>query len=142
MESKYKWNYGRLTAFLVASGNMIFLLLISLKVFLDPNFLSSQLGLKMDVNVWIKLAVVFIYLSLGFLVNIRFIRKIQGSRLLLALVETLVMAFIIRNLFVGFLFEGVHIGSYLGNLIAFVCNGILIYHTLFSNFINDYYKEF
>lgn len=141
MESKYKWNYGRLTAFLVAGGNLVFLSIIVLNALINPSFVNMQLGIDYHMNTLMKVFIIVLYFVIAVTINIRFIRRINRSRVFLALLQTITMAFIIRNLFVGFLFSGAHIGTYIGNLSAFAFNGILIYHTLFSQQINKYFHH-
>jgi len=135
---QYRWNYEKLTALSVAAGNSLIAIYIMIRFLSDPYLVLTQTGLHLNQSILIVPMALFV--SFTVFVNFKFIQKQHNARLLIALVQTIGLACVIRNLFVGYLYFGFGVGEYLRNVIAFTIYATLIYHTLFSKSIRGYFQ--
>lgn len=141
MTQKFKWNYGRLSAFAIALCNIILFAAINIYTVMDPMFLKSQLGIDMSINRGIITFVALLFLVVCIYVNIHFIRRNQKGRQLVVVIEMMIMLFFMRSIYIGVLFSGFIVMSYIGSLIGLVIGSVLLYNTLFSNNIIEYFNE-
>lgn len=139
-ERKYRWQFDRLTALLVGFGNMLIAGLIGFKILSDPYYLKDQLGVALKIPYVIKVLLAFlVFLTMIYVVS-DFLKKKHKGRMQLAGIETVLLAFLLRNIFVVFLFEGLSIEPIFMTISLIVLESILIYHTLFSHQINTYFR--
>lgn len=139
-ERKYSWQFDRLTALLVGFGNMLITGLIGFKILSDPYYLKDQLGIALKIPYVIKVFLAFlVFLTMIYVVS-EFLKRKHKGRMQLAGIETILLAFLLRNIFVVFLFEGLSIEPIFMTISLIVLESILIYHTLFSHQINTYFR--
>ena len=136
---QYTWRLDKLAAFMVALTNVLLSIYISYRFLSDAYFLKTQLGFIVSRE--LMLVVVVCLISLTFYLNYQFIRKHHVSRLLLSLFETICLASIIRNIFIGHMYFGFGYSYYVRNIVSFVIVSFVIYHTMFSNQIQTYFQE-
>ncbi len=136
---QYKWNFDKLTALLVALINCIVVSYLMIRFMTDSYFSMTQTGFNLNPSYMIVIAPLGIAFTV--FMNLKFIQKNHRARLIIAFAQTIGMACILRNLFVGYLYFGFDMIDYLRNLIAFSIFSTLIYHTLFSKHIKSYYSE-
>lgn len=139
-ERKYRWQFDRVTALLVGLGNMLIAGLIGFKLLSDPYYLKDQLGIALKIPYVIKVLLAFLVLLAMIYVVAEFLKRKHKGRMQLAGIETVLLAFLLRNIFVVFLFEGLSIEPVFMTLSLIVLESILIYHTLFSHQINTYFR--
>ncbi|MBI9013475.1 MAG: hypothetical protein JEZ08_14680 [Clostridiales bacterium] len=137
----YKWHFGRLTAFAVAFLNCIFAGYVLMRVLMDDYFLYTQTGFYLDKSPIIRIGITVPIVLITLWLNLRFIRRQHHARLFVGLFQTICMACILRNIFVGFSYFGFGMYVYMRNVIAFIIVAVLIYHTLFSKNIRMYFEE-
>lgn len=137
--NKYKWHYDRLTAFLVVAANMILAIYISIRLLTDDYFLLTQTGLSLPR--YILMGMVLLNIILTVYLNLQFFKKSHRARLVLGLIQTTLLACILRNIFVGHMYFGFGMASYIRNGIFFVVIASMIYHTLFSKQIRTFFLE-
>lgn len=137
--NKYKWHYDRLTAFLVVAANTILSIYISIRLLTDDYFLLTQTGLTLPKLVLV--GVVLINIVFTVYLNVGFLRRRHRARLILALIQTILLACVLRNIFVGHMYFGFGMTAYIRNGICFVVLSSMIYHTLFSKQIRTYFLE-
>lgn len=139
-QKKYVWNFERMTALAVALANCLITGYISIIIVVDEYFLRHQLGLIKEPSILLKWFVV----SLGFLMilwmNILFIKRNHKARMVIGFIQTMTLAFFIRNLFVGFMYSGFVINSYVMNIVGLIVLSVLIFNTLFSEKIMGYFN--
>lgn len=141
MERKnYVWNYDRLMAFLVALINCSITVYISVIVMMDEYFLRNQIGLREEPSFALKMIVISIICVVTIMINVKFIMKNHRARMVIAFIQTVMLAFILRNLFVGVLYSGFVIKSYALNILGLILLSFLIYNTLFSEKIISYFN--
>lgn len=137
---QYKWHFDRLIALLVATLNVLFTIFIAVRFAIDRHFLFMQTGLKGISDILVIFGCTVIVIG-ALVLNYEFLRKKHSARLLLALFETIVLAACIRNLFMGQLFFGFSLTSFMSNVVVFFLYATLVYHTLFSSLIKLYFYE-
>ena len=138
---EYKWNLDRLTALSVALLNCIFVAYVLIRMVTDNYFLYTQTGMHFNGSLLIKVAIAVVVMVVTFWLNIRFIKKQHHARLFVGLFQTVGLACILRNIFVGFSYFGFGTSVYMKNVLAFILVATLIYHTLFSKNIRMYFEE-
>jgi len=138
---QYKWHYDRLTAFAVAFLNCSFVGYILIRMLTDNYFLYTQTGFYLSESLFIRVSLTVVIVALTIWLNLRFIRKQHHARLFVGLIQTIGMACILRNIFVGFSYFGFGMYLYMRNVFAFIVLAVLIYHTLFSKNIRIYFEE-
>jgi len=138
---QYKWHYDRLTAFAVAFLNCSFVGYILIRMLTDNYFLYTQTGFYLSESLLVRVTLTVVTVALTIWLNLRFIRKQHHARLFVGLIQTIGMACILRNIFVGFSYFGFGMYVYMRNVFAFIVLAVLIYHTLFSKNIRTYFEE-
>lgn len=141
MMKEYKWQYDRLTALTVAFLNCIFVAYVLIRMTTDNYFLYTQTGIHFTGSPLIKLIISLLVIALTIWLNLRFIRKQHHARLFVGMFQTVGLACILRNIFVGFSYFGFGKYIYMKNVFAFLLVATLIYHTLFSKNIRTYFEE-
>lgn len=136
---QYKWNFDKLTALAVATGNSLIAIYIMIRFLTDPYFVLTQTGFHLNQSIMVIPMALLVSLTL--FINLKFIQKQHMARLLVSLAQTIGLACVIRNLFVGYLYFGFGVGDYLKNVVGFVLYAGLIYHTLFSKNIKAYFQR-
>ncbi len=136
---QYTWRFDKLSALLVAFTNVLLSIYISYRFLSDAYFLKTQLGFSVSRE--LMLVMVICLISMTCYLNYKFIRKHHLSRLFLSLCETICLASIIRNIFIGHMYFGFGYSSYVRNIVSFVIVSFVIYHTMFSNQIQIYFQE-
>ncbi|MBN2794045.1 MAG: hypothetical protein JXR88_01465 [Clostridia bacterium] len=139
-QKRYLWHFDRLTALLVAFGNLFMGLFIAFRLLINPSFLRDQLGLSMKFPFGVKVVLSFVIVLMAIYVLSDFLKRKHRSRMILAGVETLILAFLLRNTFVVFLFEGLDLEPIGVTIALLLLESVLIYHTLFSKQINTYFR--
>lgn len=134
---QYKWKFDKITALSVALINILFVLYIGIRALMDKSFLFTQTGL--NIRALPLTVIIFIIIAITIYTNYRFLNRSHRARLFLSACQTLIMACILRNIFVGHLYFGFGFNAYVRNILAFVLVSILIYHTLFSKNIREYF---
>lgn len=137
---QYKWNFDKITALLVATGNCTIALYVMIRFLTDPYFLLTQTGLSLSQTYMVVPMALFV--SITIFLNLKLIQKQHHARLIIAFAQTIGLACVIRNLFVGYLYFGFGFGEYLRNTFAFILYATLIYNTLFSKQIRSYFETY
>lgn len=135
----YKWHLDRLTAFLVVVVNIVLAVYLSMRALTDDYFLLTQTGLNLSSSMLYGITVIVIGLTIYW--NLKFFQRNHTARWVIGLVETILMASVLRNIFVGHMYFGFGLSTYIGNGLMFVLLSFLIYHTLFSKQIRVYFLE-
>lgn len=139
-KKKYQWNQDRLTAFLVVLGNLLVFGYVSVKMISDNYFFKNQFGITGSIALVVRLFIALSMMLIIVFLNYQFLKKHHMSRMILAGIQTILMAFILRNLLVVLLFDGVQLSSMYMNVIELITQSVLIYATLFSERITSYFN--
>ncbi|MCH4890555.1 hypothetical protein EZV73_23440 [Acidaminobacter sp. JC074] len=136
---QYTWHLDRLTALMVGLTNVLLTLYLSIRFLTDTYFFKTQFGFILQ---GMGLVVLLVGLVAGAIyLNYQFIRKNHTARLILSLGETICLACILRNIFIGHMYFGFGFSAYIRNLLAFAVMSAVIYHTMFSSQIQAYFQE-
>lgn len=137
---KYKWNYDRLTAMLVVLSNFIITAIILTISLLEDKFMKHQFGFAEEPAFAIKIGFVLVVLIGVIALNLKFLQKSQKHRMILALYQTIILSFAIRNIVFVFVNKNFIINYYMLNCVIAVVLSATVYNTLFSKQINDYFN--
>lgn len=139
-EKKYQWQYDRLAALSVGLVSVIVSIYIGMSIIMENYFLKQQLGLSVNTHVLIRCFIALVIISTTLWSVWGFIKKVHHRRLILCLLQTVILAFVLRNIFIVFLYDGISFGIMSVNIVLLLIQSTLIYHTLFSKQIMTYYQ--
>lgn len=139
-QKKYKWQFDRLVALLVALGNCMISVLILIKVMKDDQFFKMHTGINLNLKPWQSLWASGFIVVLVLICNYVFLKKNYRAWMFLGLCQTLIFAFVIRNIFLIVMYDFNINLSWFQNLGLLFYMGGLIYLTLFSSHVMTYFK--
>lgn len=140
-EKKYQWQLDRAAALSVFLGNVILYVYLAIRLMTDDYFLLGQIGWQVYLPPMIRF--IGIILGLGMLVylNLGFLNRNAGIRMSLALIQSVVLVVILKNLFVHFLYPGRGLVPLVIHLTALTLESYILYMTLFSRTIASYFDR-
>lgn len=136
----YRWNLERLIAFGLAFMNLLFVLFVGWLVIYKEDFIRLHTGVKTGLSQTHLLLISVSLLGLVMFLCRGFLKRRYGAWMVLALVESLWLAYVIRNIFLMTIYDqGLSLSLPL-HLGLFAYLGMLVYMTLFSSHIRSYYQ--
>lgn len=140
MSKKYKVNYNRIRVFIIAFLNVLTIMITIRNAFVDQIFIPS-FSTQFDYSNILEVYIVLLALVITIWLNVRFVKRIKHSRLLIGLIQMLLLIYVMRNLYIGFMYFGLMVDNYLKYVLGFIILSSLIYQTMFSKHINSYYEK-
>lgn len=138
-DRKYRWQMDRLAALSVVLGNLVVFTYLAMRLMTDDYFFGNQIGWRINLSPWQRLSGLALSFGLLVLLNTGFLKREPGSRAVLALMETLVLVIILKNVFIYFLYRAGGWQALSIHWIALILQSYVLYHTLFSKQILTYF---
>lgn len=110
-------------------------------VLTEKDFTRFGLALGVEALLLLKVMIGLIVCLMVVYTNIHFISRNIRARIVIALMQITLLVFVIRNLFLGFLHHGLMVSSYGLDIIGFILLSGMIYNTLFSENIIQYFSK-
>ncbi len=129
---EYRINRGRIFVLLAALLNIFLSLYITYRFVYDDSFIKNQIGLTFNLAMTSKYIIATLIILVSLYINYMFLKKNILYKHLLGLIQTIVFAFILKNIAVVYAMFGLQVEKFGILALGFLVMSLAIYITLFS----------